>query len=139
VLPRRGARTAAAVYLRIDFGEHGALGPDKVCLMELIAWLDLPPPVGLVRLRRSCGSGCRAPSPTRNNTARRSKHLPKASSLLALFCHHFRLANDHVGANFRRAICRNTSRLAAGKHAGRASIATWLGPQLAVGLQKLLA
>ena len=39
VLPRRGGRTAAAVYLRIDFGEHGALGPGKVRLMELIGEL----------------------------------------------------------------------------------------------------
>ena len=28
---------AAVLYLRIDFGEHGALGPGKTRLMELIA------------------------------------------------------------------------------------------------------
>lgn len=40
---RRRAKTdgypAAVLYLRIDFGEHGALGPGKVRLMELIAEL----------------------------------------------------------------------------------------------------
>jgi molybdate transport system regulatory protein len=34
-----GARMlpAAVLYLRVDFGEHGALGPGKARLMELIA------------------------------------------------------------------------------------------------------
>ena len=39
MLPRRGAPTAAAVCLRIDFGEHGAPGPGTVRLMELIGEL----------------------------------------------------------------------------------------------------
>jgi molybdate transport system regulatory protein len=36
---KRGRRSlpAAVLYLRIDFGEHGALGPGKTRLMELIA------------------------------------------------------------------------------------------------------
>ena len=29
--------SAAVLYLRVDFGEHGALGPGKTRLMELIA------------------------------------------------------------------------------------------------------
>jgi molybdate transport system regulatory protein len=42
-LPRAGAKRgrpalpAAVLYLRVDFGEHGALGPGKARLMELIA------------------------------------------------------------------------------------------------------
>ena len=41
--PRAGAKpglraqSAAVLYLRVDFGEHGALGPGKTRLMELIA------------------------------------------------------------------------------------------------------
>ena len=42
--PRAGAKPgwrrgmpAAVLYLRVDFGEHGALGPGKTRLMELIA------------------------------------------------------------------------------------------------------
>ena len=36
---KRGRRSlpAAVLYLRVDFGEHGALGPGKTRLMELIA------------------------------------------------------------------------------------------------------
>ena len=33
----RPVAPAAVLYLRIDFGEHGALGPGKTRLMELIA------------------------------------------------------------------------------------------------------
>ena len=33
----RPALPAAELYLRVDFGEHGALGPGKTRLMELIA------------------------------------------------------------------------------------------------------
>jgi len=35
--PGRRALPATVLYLRIDFGEHGALGPGKTRLMELIA------------------------------------------------------------------------------------------------------
>jgi molybdate transport system regulatory protein len=35
--PGRRALPAAVLYLRVDFGEHGALGPGKTRLMELIA------------------------------------------------------------------------------------------------------
>ena len=35
--PDRPAQPAAVLYLRVDFGEHGALGPGKTRLMELIA------------------------------------------------------------------------------------------------------
>ena len=37
--PRPGYRAlpAAVLYLRVDFGEHGVLGPGKTRLMELIA------------------------------------------------------------------------------------------------------
>ena len=35
--PGRRAMPAAVLYLRIDFGEQGALGPGKTRLMELIA------------------------------------------------------------------------------------------------------
>ena len=35
--PGRREMPAAVLYLRVDFGEHGALGPGKTRLMELIA------------------------------------------------------------------------------------------------------
>src|SRR5438128_6873234 len=35
--PGRRTLPAAELYLRVDFGEHGALGPGKTRLMELIA------------------------------------------------------------------------------------------------------
>lgn len=35
--PGQSAMPPAVLYLRVDFGEHGALGPGKTRLMELIA------------------------------------------------------------------------------------------------------